>query len=132
MRRKFDQIFLKDRNILRKIVEFANIKAGEKIIEIGPGKGFLTSYLLSRGAEVYAIEIDKNMIEFLKRNLSHPRLKLINEDFLKLDFDKYFKGEKLKLVANIPYSITGKILRRLMEIKNFFTKFILLYKKKLL
>jgi len=132
MRRKFDQIFLKDRNILRKIVESANIKEGEKIIEIGPGKGFLTSYLLSRGAEVYAIEIDKNMIEFLKRNLSHPRLKLINEDFLKLDFDKYFKGERLKLVANIPYSITGKILRRLMEIKNFFTKFILLYKKKLL
>lgn len=83
------QNFLVDEKVLEKIIETANIKEGDNVIEIGPGLGVLTQALLARGANMVAIEKDKDLIPVLKENLREfKNLKIINDDFLKIDLER--------------------------------------------
>ncbi|MCA2004649.1 MAG: 16S rRNA (adenine(1518)-N(6)/adenine(1519)-N(6))-dimethyltransferase RsmA [Ignavibacterium sp.] len=113
--KRLGQNFLKDKNILRKIYEFINPQEGERIIEIGPGEGALTEFLISSRAEVIAIEIDKRVIEHLQS--SFPDIKIINQDFLEVDLTQ-FHASDLRIVGNIPYNITSPIIFKLIENHN--------------
>lgn len=117
------QNFLIDEKVLDKIIETADIKESDNAIEIGPGMGVLTQALLSKGANVVAIEKDKDLIPVLEENLREfKNYKVFNEDFLALDFDELvadFGGKPYKIVSNIPYYITSPVLRKILtaEIK---------------
>lgn len=124
-KKKFGQNFLIDDNILDEISTSACINDDELIIEIGPGLGNLTSYLLKKSRYVLLVEIDNNMIEILndrfKENINYS---LINEDILKVDLDKKiskieeelgFPFKRVKVVANLPYYITTPILFKLLQ-----------------
>uniref|UniRef100_A0A7V3E6S2 Ribosomal RNA small subunit methyltransferase A n=1 Tax=Ignavibacterium album TaxID=591197 RepID=A0A7V3E6S2_9BACT len=113
--KRLGQNFLKDKNILRKIYEFINPQEGERIIEIGPGEGALTEFLISSRAEVIAIEIDKRVIEHLQS--SFPDIKIINQDFLEVDLTQFHFSD-LRIVGNIPYNITSPIIFKLIENHN--------------
>ncbi len=113
--KRLGQNFLKDKNILRKIYEFINPQEGERIIEIGPGEGALTEFLISSRAEVIAIEIDKRVIEHLQS--SFPDIKIINQDFLEVDLTQFHSSD-LRIVGNIPYNITSPIIFKLIENHN--------------
>ncbi len=110
--KKYGQNFLKDKNILRKIIAIINPQKDEKIIEIGPGEGALTKFLSDSGAEVFAIEIDNRIIEFLRGTF--PEVKIINADFLEIDLTQ-FSTNDLRIVGNIPYNITSPIIFKLIE-----------------
>lgn len=118
------QVFLNQQGILKKMIQAAELKDNEKVLEIGPGKGILTSLLLDAKVEVIAIEKDKRLISFLQNKfLNHPQLTLINDDILNLLNDplrwKQLKiGKKYKIVANIPYYLTSRLLRLFLEMKN--------------
>lgn len=101
---KLGQCFLVDKQVLAKIIKAANLNKNDSILEIGPGKGILTREIAKRVKQVIAVEIDKNLAEKLKI----PKVKVINADILnyKLPTPNY------KLIGNIPYYITGKILRK--------------------
>ncbi len=112
------QHFLTSKKVLSDIIKAASVVKGDAVLEIGPGKGVLTNVLLETGAKVVAIETDPDMIEvlnekFVKEILS-KQLTLIEGDVLDLNIKNYLKGE-YKLVANIPYYITGEILRRFLS-----------------
>ncbi len=111
--KRYGQNFLTDKNIIEKIVNEINSKEGEEILEIGPGKGALTRELLKSGAKIYAVEIDKYLVDELKKELEQANL--INADVLKLNLVDLFTPNRIRVVGNIPYNITSPILFKLIE-----------------
>lgn len=111
------QNFLIDGNILRKIIKAAEIHPNDHVIEIGPGPGALTEFLLEFGAHVTAVEIDPHFASALKRlQTDKSSITVFQEDFLKFPLEDYLKKhtEKVKVVANLPYHITTPILTKLL------------------
>lgn len=120
------QNFLIDGNIVKNIVEKSGITDEDIVLEIGPGFGTLTEELALNAKKVIAIEKDNRLMEVLDYTLqNYDNVKIINEDFLKIDLEKIFieeaEGQKLKVVANLPYYITTPILERIIENKNYFS-----------
>jgi len=111
------QNFLIDGNILRKIIKAAGIHPKDHVLEIGPGPGALTEFLLEFDAHVTAIEIDPHFASALKRLQTEGRsLTIFQEDFLKFPLEEYLEKipGKVKVVANLPYHITTPILTKLL------------------
>ncbi len=105
------QNFLHDENQLARIVARGDIKAGDHVLEIGPGLGPLTDCLLKAGAEVFAIEKDRRLCEVLReRFASQPRFRLIEDDALAYLKNSSKDWRQWKLVANLPYSVASPIL----------------------
>jgi len=112
VRKQLGQNFLVNKDVLVKIVNQLNIKPGDKVLEIGPGLGFLTEILVSQGAALTAIEFDPYCIDALNK-LSMSNLTLLEADFLQIDLDSVI-NEPTKIVGNIPYNITTPILSKLL------------------
>ena len=107
-KKSLGQHFLKSERALKVIVEAGGISPGETVLEIGPGEGALTRKLLEAGAKVTAVEKDDELYERLKQeNLEN--LELIHADILKFIENSKLKIGNYKLIANIPYNITGAI-----------------------
>lgn len=124
--KRFGQNFLQDENILKKIVSVTNIN-NKNIIEIGPGKGALTKYLIKDAKKITAFEIDKNLIPFLKESFNgNTNFEVIEGDFLKQDISS-FKNHVI--VANIPYNITTDILFKIFFHYDLFEEVVLLVQK---
>ena len=122
-RKKYGQNFLIDANILRQIVEAAEINKEDLVLEIGPGLGALTEQLLKAAGKVVAVEVDQVLIPILQENLKDfSNLILLNDDILKVDLDELLQkegdGRKAKVVANLPYYITTPIVAELLEKQN--------------
>lgn len=119
------QNFLIDKQAINKIVDSANISNQDLVIEIGPGLGTLTEFLLEKAKKVICIELDENMVSILKeRFLLYKNLEIINDDVLKINLKELIKKEKetnniqnVKVVANLPYYITTPIVMKLLEDK---------------
>ena len=114
------QNFLVDGNILRKIVDGADIGSDDIVFEIGTGIGTLTSELARRAKKVVAIEIDSRLIPILSETLSEfDNVEIINQDILKVDLPalvrEHSPDQKIKVVANLPYYITTPIIMRFLE-----------------
>ena len=114
----FGQNFLVDDNILKKIAYSLNDKNYKGVIEVGPGLGSLTRYLVETYDKVLCYEIDTDMIEVLNDTIESDKLKIKEGDFLKSnvskDIKEYFDGS-VCLIANLPYYITSPILLKLLE-----------------
>lgn len=118
VKKHFGQNFLLDNNVLEKIVNSADIKENIGIVEIGPGLGFLTNYLAKKAKKMICYEIDEEMVNHLNKQ-SYENVGIIHEDFLKRniddDFETYFPGQKIYIIANLPYYITTPILLKVLE-----------------
>ncbi len=116
---KYGQNFLTDANLLKSIVNDANISEKDNVLEIGAGAGTLTRYILERTKnKVVAVEIDKTLQPILEENLKNSSVQLEFCDFLKIkpeQIKKWFNGEKFKVVANLPYYISTPILFYLID-----------------
>ena len=117
------QNFLINENVLEKIVESSEIEKNDLVIEIGPGLGTLTKYLLEKAGKVICIELDKKMIKILEDRFSlYENFEVKNQDVLKVDLRRMIEQEKenssiknVKIVANLPYYITTPIVMKLLE-----------------
>ena len=115
-RKALSQNFLTDAGALDAIVTAAELRQGDRVVEVGPGLGVLTRRLLAAGAEVLAVELDPRLAAYLRRELgSAPGFELIEADALSLHPRECFPGEEFKLVANIPYHITSPLLHAFLE-----------------
>ena len=118
--KSFGQNFLTDRNILEKIVEVSAVDKDYGVIEIGPGFGVLTMFLLEKAGKVVSIEIDKRLKEVLDYTLSeYDNFEFVQSDALKIDLKKLieekFPQKKIVVVANLPYYVTTPIITKLLE-----------------
>ncbi len=117
------QNFLIDDNVVNEIVEGSNVNKEDLIIEIGPGLGTLTEFLLEKAQKVICIELDERMINILNDRFKlYDNFEIINKDVLKVDLQQLIKHEKenskiknVKVVANLPYYITTPIIMKLLE-----------------
>ena len=137
--KRYGQNFLINDNILEEIIYFSNINEEDLIIEIGPGLGNLTEYLLEKTKYVLLIEIDKNMIQIINDRFKKcTNYKIINEDILKINIDQEIKNienennikfKNIKVVANLPYYITTPILFKLLQDESKINEIIVMVQK---
>lgn len=113
-RKRFGQHFLADTRLAQRIVDAAGIQPDDLVLEVGPGRGVLTERLLERAGHVIAIELDDRLIPSLKARFPSERLELIHDDVLRVDLSALAArslGQKLRVVANLPYSISTAVLQ---------------------
>jgi len=116
-KKSLGQNFLVDNEALNKIVEAAEIKPDDFVIEIGPGLGVLTDELNGKAKKIIAIEKDQELAEFIK-DKKFEKLTILNQDVLTTNIPELVGDQKYKVVANIPYYITSKIIRLFLEQEN--------------
>lgn len=119
-KKSMGQNFLKSKEAIFKMCEAGEVISTDTIVEIGPGKGVLTEKLLEKSGMVIAIEKDRDLVEILKekfvKEINSGKLLLLNEDVLNFDPKLYGLNEGgYKIIANIPYNITGSIIRRFLS-----------------
>jgi 16S rRNA (adenine1518-N6/adenine1519-N6)-dimethyltransferase len=117
VRKRFGQHFLHDPAVIRRIIESIAPRAGERIVEIGPGRGALTWGLLERSETLDVIEIDRDLAEAMRADpRGGGRLRVHAEDVLETDFEKLRgEGPPLRVVGNLPYNISTPVLFRLLS-----------------
>ena len=111
-KKRLGQNFLINGDIIESIIDFADIKPEDTVVEIGPGVGFVTEQLVKHARKVIAIELDEEAVKELEK-LNAPNLEIIHKDILKTDLSELCEG-KIKIVANIPYYITSPIIAHLL------------------
>lgn len=117
---KAGQHFLVDRGIAERIAGYADISPGDRVLEIGPGRGSLTEFLAARAGRVYAIEADPELARYVEDMF--PNVEVIQGDALRVDLPEYNK-----VVSNLPYHISTKITLRLL--RNPFDLMVLMYQR---
>ncbi len=112
------QHFLTDENIAEKIADSLSENRYEHVLEIGPGMGVLTKYLIKKKFTTTVIEIDKESIDYLKVHYLNLTNRIINDDFLKIDITKLFNGEQFAIIGNFPYNISSQIVFKTIEFRD--------------
>ena len=117
-KKSLGQHFLTDKNIAKKITE--SLKPLTKnVLEIGPGTGILTSFLLKKKYNLILVEIDFESVAYLINNLLVDEKIIVKQDFLKLDLQTIFSGNNFSIIGNFPYNISSQILFKIIENKQF-------------
>ena len=116
-KKSLGQHFLKDNNIASKIVDSLECKS-KNVLEIGPGMGILTKFLLKKKYNLRLVEIDSESISFLIKQLGVDKSIIIENDFLKLDLTKVFPGNNFSIIGNFPYNISSQIVFKILENRN--------------
>lgn len=123
------QHFLNDETIAQNIADSLTLKGYENVLEIGPGMGVLTKYLLNKPITTYVIEIDTESVEYL--NVNFPKLhdKIISKDFLKYNINEIFEDQQFAIIGNFPYNISTQIVFRTLELRNQIPEFSGMFQK---
>lgn len=130
-RKKLGQHFLVHESVLDAILRLLDLSSKDEVVEIGPGLGFLTRRLVEVAHKVWAIEVDSFLVERLRSGPlgGHPGFNLIHGDVLKFPMQPFLPRHRVKLVANLPYSISTPVLFRLFEMREHFSLLVLMVQK---
>lgn len=129
-RKRFGQNFLVNRTSLERIVDLAQLEEGERVVEVGPGPGALTSTILRRDVPLTAIEIDRDLAAHLRDTFGDdPCFTLIEGDARKVDFGTLFDGEPVKVIANLPYNVATPLLLQMIDQKTPPVRLVLMFQK---
>ena len=123
------QHFLKDESIAKAIADTLNLEGYDDVLEIGPGMGVLTKYLLDKPITTYVVEIDTESVSYLDANYPKLKDKIIAKDFLKYDVNAIFEGKQFAIIGNFPYNISTQIVFRALEYRNQIPEFAGMFQK---
>jgi 16S rRNA (adenine1518-N6/adenine1519-N6)-dimethyltransferase len=127
------QNFLTDRNILARILESTGIADGERILEVGPGRGDLTRLLAENGAQVLAVELDRQLVPLLESEFAdRANVEIIQADILDTDLRELLLSRwrgKWKVAANLPYNISSQILIKFLDNRVLFSRLVLMLQR---
>ena len=123
------QHFLTDESIAQKIADSISLENYSKVLEIGPGMGVLTKYLLEKPTDTFVIEIDTESVEYLEQNYPKLKGKIISKDFLKYNLNEVFNGESFAIIGNFPYNISTQIVFKTLEMRNQVPEFAGMFQK---
>ena len=122
-RKHLGQSFLQDLNIANKIVDCADIRTDETVVEIGAGLGTMTDLMAVKARRVVALDVDPIMVDILSERLARfNNVDVVETDVLKYDFSSVLpphSSEKLKIIGNVPYHISSPILFRLLDFRRY-------------
>lgn len=117
-KKNLGQHFLTDLNIAKAIADTVDACPDIPILEVGPGMGVLTQYLTTKNRHVKVVEIDSESVAYLNEKYPALRENIIGEDFLKMDLNTVFDGQKFVLTGNYPYDISSQIFFKMLDNKN--------------
>ena len=123
------QHFLKDESIAKNIADTLTQDTYKNVLEIGPGMGVLTKYLLEQNLEIIAMELDQESVIYLNKHFKNKNLSVISADFLKFDLEKFFNGEPYAITGNFPYNISTQIVFRTLEWRDQIPEFTGMFQK---
>jgi 16S rRNA (adenine1518-N6/adenine1519-N6)-dimethyltransferase len=129
-KKSLGQNFLVDENYIGKVVAALSLAKDDTVIEIGPGRGALTERLVEKAGQIIAVEIDDNLVPFLRDKFSgKDNFSVVHEDALEIDYRTLLKVNSVKLVANLPYYISTAILQRLITHRECFSRMVLMLQR---
>ncbi len=117
-KKNLGQHFLTDLSIAKRIADTVDTCPHIPILEIGPGMGVLTQYLVEKPREVKAVEIDRESVAYLRENFPKLCDNIIGQDFLRMDLQQVFNGQQFVLTGNYPYDISSQIFFKMLDYKN--------------
>ncbi len=123
------QHFLKDESIAQKIGETLTFNAYTNILEVGPGMGVLTKWLIKKNASVIAMDLDTESIHYLEKHFPDKNLVILEADFLRFDLSTIFQNEQFAITGNFPYNISTQIVFKMLENKDRVPEFTGMFQK---
>lgn len=123
------QHFLKDESIAKDIADTLSLEGYSKILEIGPGMGVLTKYILEKEIDTYVIEIDTESVSYLDSHYPKLHNKIISKDFLKYNINEVLEGKPFAIIGNFPYNISTQIVFKCLEMRNQVPEFSGMFQK---
>ena len=126
-KKRFGQHFLASPGIVRQIITVAQLEAGSRVLEIGPGLGVLTEALLGSGAAVTAVELDRDMADFIRSRL--PSVRLIEADGAQLDLAGTLEGSGWRCVSNLPYNAGTRMITNMLQQPGTFERLVVMVQK---
>lgn len=123
------QHFLRDENIAQKIADTLSLDGYKDVLEIGPGMGVLSKYLLKKDITTHVIEIDTESVEYLKNNYLNLANRIYEKDFLKYDLTEVFKTKPFAIIGNFPYNISSQIVFKTLEMRDQIPEFSGMFQK---
>lgn len=123
------QHFLNDESIAAAIADSISLEGYDNVLEIGPGMGVLTKYLLEKPINTYVIEIDTESVDYLNAKYEKLHGKIISKDFLKYNIQEVFNDQQFAIIGNFPYNISSQIVFRALELKHQIPEFSGMFQK---
>lgn len=123
------QHFLNDETVAEKIANSLSFEGYNHVLEIGPGMGVLTKYLLKKNVTIHVIEIDRESVEYLKSNYLNLANRIIEQDFLKYNLKDIFNNEPFAIIGNYPYNISTQIVFKALEMRDQIPEFSGMFQK---
>ena len=117
-KKQLGQHFLTDQDVACRIADTVDACPALPILEVGPGMGVLTQYVLSKGRPVKVVEIDTESVAYLKENMPQLGENILGDDFLRMPLDQVFGGQPFVLTGNYPYNISSQIFFRMLEYRD--------------
>ena len=117
-KKQLGQHFLTDQDVARRIADTVDACPALPILEVGPGMGVLTQYLLTKGRPVKVVEIDTESVAYIKENMPQLGENILGDDFLRMPLDQVFGGQPFVLTGNYPYNISSQIFFRMLEYRD--------------
>jgi 16S rRNA (adenine1518-N6/adenine1519-N6)-dimethyltransferase len=128
-KKKLGQHFLNDLNIAQKIADLLQYQNCDNILEIGPGMGVLTQFLIPKIKNLKLVEIDTESVTYLNRKYPERQKDILNEDFLKMNLSKTFEGKAFGIIGNFPYNISSQIVFKALEYRQYLPFFCGMFQK---
>ncbi|WP_422106305.1 16S rRNA (adenine(1518)-N(6)/adenine(1519)-N(6))-dimethyltransferase RsmA [Winogradskyella sp.] len=123
------QHFLRDENIAKKIADTLSLEGYDDVLEIGPGMGVLTKYLLKKEITTHVIEIDTESVQYLKNNYLNLADRIYEKDFLKYNLTEIFQEKPFAIIGNFPYNISSQIIFKTLEMRQQIPEFSGMFQK---
>ena len=123
------QHFLNDENIAQQIADSLTLEGYTNVLEIGPGMGVLTKYLLEKPIATYVIEIDTESVDYLQKHYPKLEGKIISKDFLKYNITEVMGNEPFAIIGNFPYNISTQIVFKTLELRHQIPEFSGMFQK---
>ena len=128
-KKKLGQHFLNDINIAQKIADLLQDQFCENILEIGPGTGVLTRFLIPYSQNLKLVEIDTESVAYLNQRYPEFQKNIFSEDFLKMDLSKVYEDQNFSIIGNFPYNISSQIVFKALEYRQYVPFFCGMFQK---
>lgn len=128
-KKSLGQHFLTDQFIAQNIVSALSADENSHVLEVGPGQGVLTQYLIQANYDFKAIELDDQLVPLLKKKYPILEDKIIHFDFLKADFDRIFEGNEFSVIGNFPYNISSQIIFKIIQYRHLVPEMVGMFQK---
>ena len=128
-KKSYGQHFLVNEDLAWRIADSLSMNGYTNALEVGPGQGFLTKYLLEKSVNLLVVEADRDMVSYLEKHYPTLKERIIPADFMKLDLNQFFKDEQFALIGNYPYNISSQILFKMLDYRDQIPEMVGMFQK---